>query len=67
MRPARRQHDSQRGCLKPAAAGRHHIAVGNAGILRELLRYTRASTGGPTDYAVPWPDHPAPREQPRTS
>jgi len=38
-------------------------AMGNAGIVRELLRYTRASTGGPTDYAVAWPDHPAPRKQ----
>jgi Lanthionine synthetase C-like protein len=41
-------------------------AMGNAGILRELLRYTPPSTGGPTNYAVPWPDHPATRKQPRT-
>ncbi|SDN93042.1 lanthionine synthetase LanC family protein [Actinacidiphila guanduensis] len=30
-------------------------AMGNAGIVRELLRYTRT-----TAYAVPWPDQPAP-------
>ena len=33
-------------------------AMGNAGILRELLRYARLSEGGATGYAVPWPDHP---------
>lgn len=34
-------------------------AMGNAGIVRELLRYTRTSTGANPTYAVPWPDHPA--------
>ncbi len=33
-------------------------AMGNAGIVRELLRYARISAGGDTRYAVPWPDHP---------
>jgi hypothetical protein len=33
-------------------------AMGNAGILRELLRYVRLSEGGAAGYAVPWPDHP---------
>jgi lantibiotic modifying enzyme len=38
-------------------------AMGNAGIVRELLRFARASTGIDPAYAVPWPDHPvvAPR------
>ncbi len=34
-------------------------AMGNAGILRELLRYARLSAGGAAGYAVPWPDHPS--------
>lgn len=32
-------------------------AMGNAGILRELLRYARLSHGRDGAYAVPWPDH----------
>jgi hypothetical protein len=36
-------------------------AMGNAGIIRELLRYARVTDPGRTDhgYAVDWPDHPA--------
>jgi hypothetical protein len=34
-------------------------AMGNAGILRELLRFARISRGDLGGYAVPWPDHPA--------
>ena len=36
-------------------------AMGNAGIVRELLRYARVVAGGDGDpaYAVTWPDHPA--------
>jgi hypothetical protein len=33
-------------------------AMGNAGIIRELLRFARISQGGPPGYAVAWPDHP---------
>ena len=33
-------------------------AMGNAGIIRELIRYARAERGLPPGYAVPWPDHP---------
>ncbi len=33
-------------------------AMGNAGIVRELLRYARVCSGRPDGYAVPWPDHP---------
>jgi len=32
--------------------------MGNAGIIRELLRYTRLNEGHADGYAVPWPDHP---------
>jgi hypothetical protein len=31
--------------------------MGNAGIVRELLRFARAGTGRDTAYAVAWPDH----------
>ena len=34
-------------------------AMGNAGILRELLRYARLKETGVDGYAVQWPDHPA--------
>ncbi|HEX4705463.1 MAG TPA: lanthionine synthetase LanC family protein [Pseudonocardiaceae bacterium] len=34
-------------------------AMGNAGIVRELLRFARIGTGGDPGYAVDWPDHPA--------
>ncbi len=33
-------------------------AMGNAGIVRELLRYLRLSDGGFDKYAVQWPDQP---------
>ena len=34
-------------------------AMGNAGIIRELLRFVRVSTGRDPAYEVTWPDHPA--------
>ncbi len=34
-------------------------AMGNAGIVRELLRFIRASDGGDPGYAITWPDQPA--------
>lgn len=34
-------------------------AMGNAGLVRELLRHARISTGRDPSYAVQWPDHPA--------
>jgi hypothetical protein len=34
-------------------------AMGNAGIIRELLRFARAAAGTDSSYAVTWPDHPA--------
>jgi hypothetical protein len=33
-------------------------AMGNAGIVRELLRFVRISRGDAPDYAFPWPDQP---------
>ncbi|WP_406154458.1 lanthionine synthetase C family protein [Streptomyces sp. NBC_01023] len=33
--------------------------MGNAGIVRELLRFARLTTGRDGAYAVDWPDHPA--------
>jgi hypothetical protein len=45
--------------VTPSALGpRTGWAMGNAGIVRELLRFARASTGREPAYAVPWPDHP---------
>ena len=34
-------------------------AMGNAGIVRELLRHVRLTDGRDPAYAVAWPDHPA--------
>lgn len=34
-------------------------AMGNAGIIRELLRVMRINDGRSSDYFVPWPDQPA--------
>ncbi|MEV1065056.1 lanthionine synthetase LanC family protein [Streptomyces sp. NPDC050263] len=34
-------------------------AMGNAGIVRELLRHVRVSSGGDPRYAFTWPDQPA--------
>jgi len=33
-------------------------AMGNAGIIRELLRYARIQGGQGAGYAIDWPDHP---------
>ncbi|MDR3083576.1 MAG: lanthionine synthetase C family protein, partial [Streptomyces sp.] len=33
-------------------------AMGNAGIVRELLRFVRLSRGGDPRYAFDWPDQP---------
>ncbi|MDO0910661.1 lanthionine synthetase LanC family protein [Streptomyces sp. DT2A-34] len=38
-------------------------AMGNAGIVRELLRYVRIGRGGDPAYAFAWPDQPVPRTQ----
>jgi hypothetical protein len=36
-------------------------AMGNAGLIRELLRYTRIADGRDPSYAVQWPDQPVAR------
>ena len=36
-------------------------AMGNAGLIRELLRYARITAGRDPSYAVQWPDQPAAR------
>ncbi|KUL44527.1 lanthionine synthetase LanC family protein [Streptomyces regalis] len=38
-------------------------AQGNAGIVRELLRYVRIGRGGDPAYAFAWPDQPVPQAQ----
>lgn len=48
------EHRAASSDLEPCA----RWAMGNAGIIRELLRYARLSEGGAAGYAVPWPDHP---------
>jgi hypothetical protein len=42
-------------------------AMGNAGILRELLRFIRIDEGRSPDYYVPWPDQPATGYRPTES
>ncbi|MHB8247072.1 MAG: lanthionine synthetase LanC family protein [Acidimicrobiales bacterium] len=57
------EHGATPGDLEPQAGW----AMGNAGIVRELLRYVRICSGGEPTYAVPWPDHPATACPDRTS
>jgi hypothetical protein len=54
VRWSNHEHRATPGDLEPRAGW----AMGNAGIIRELLRYARLSEGGAAGYAVPWPDHP---------
>lgn len=44
--------------LPPDLEPRPGWAMGNAGIVRELIRYARLSEGGSGGYAIAWPDHP---------
>ncbi|KQX66909.1 lanthionine synthetase C family protein [Angustibacter sp. Root456] len=48
------EHRATPSDLEPLAGW----AMGNAGIIRELLRYVRLRRGGDGGYAVTWPDHP---------
>ncbi|MGH3212310.1 MAG: lanthionine synthetase LanC family protein [Trebonia sp.] len=57
VRWSNHEHRATPGALDP----RTGWAMGNAGIIRELLRFARASTGRDPAYAVPWPDHPPAR------
>lgn len=54
VRWSNREHRASPDDLEP----RRGWAMGNAGIIRELLRYARLSQGGPAGYGVRWPDHP---------
>jgi len=49
------EHRADPGDLQP----RHGWAMGNAGIVRELLRYARLRQRNGCGYAVQWPDQPA--------
>jgi hypothetical protein len=53
VRWSNHDHRSEQPALEP----RPGWAMGNAGILRELLRYARLGEGGLSDYAIAWPDH----------
>lgn len=48
------EHRSTQPDLEP----RPGWAMGSAGIVRELLRYSRLRRGQPGTYAISWPDHP---------
>jgi hypothetical protein len=48
------EHRASPGMLAP----RTGWAMGNAGIIRELLRYARIQEGRDPGYAIAWPDHP---------
>ncbi|MFF3942463.1 glycoside hydrolase family protein [Streptomyces phaeofaciens] len=51
------EHRSDPSALEPQTGW----AMGNAGIVRELLRYTRIARGGDPAYTFTWPDQPVPR------
>jgi lantibiotic modifying enzyme len=57
VRWSNHEHRAAPSELEPRAGW----AMGNAGIIRELLRYARLSQGSAAGYAVPWPDHPVTR------
>lgn len=52
-------HESR--ATPPELAPRRGWAMGNAGIVRELLRHCRVLEGRDPAYAVAWPDHPPAR------
>jgi len=57
VRWSNHEHRATPSALEPEAGW----AMGNAGIVRELLRYARIAAGADPAYAVPWPDHPPTR------
>lgn len=48
------EHRATPSALEPCTGW----AMGNAGIVRELLRFVRLSRGGDPGYAFTWPDQP---------
>jgi hypothetical protein len=63
VRWSNHEHRASPSNLRPRAGW----AMGNAGILRELLRYVRLSEGGAAGYAVNWPDHSSATERPQAT
>jgi hypothetical protein len=63
VRWSNHEHRASPSSLRPRAGW----AMGNAGILRELLRYVRLSEGAAAGYAVNWPDHSSATERPRAT
>lgn len=53
------EHRADPSALEPETGW----AMGNAGIVRELLRFVRVARGGEPDYAFTWPDQPAVRRR----
>lgn len=60
-RQGARWHNVEHRDDPPELEPRHGWAMGNAGIVRELLRHARLTAGGDPTYAVDWPDHPSAR------
>lgn len=54
VRWSNREYRATPSDLEPRAGW----AMGNAGIVRELLRYVRLGADAESGYAVSWPDHP---------
>jgi len=54
VRWSNQEHRATPSDLEPRAGW----AMGNAGIICELVRYARLSQGGDAEYAVAWPAHP---------
>ena len=52
VRWSNHEHRATPSALEPHAGW----AMGNAGIVRELMRFVRTAGGGDPAYAVPWPD-----------
>lgn len=57
VRWSNHEHRETPSALQPQAGW----AMGNAGIVRELLRFARITGGADPAYAVPWPDQPPSR------
>jgi hypothetical protein len=58
-RAGARWSNHEHRAAQPELEPRPGWAMGNAGIVRELLRYVRVRSGRSDAYAFTWPDHPA--------
>jgi Lanthionine synthetase C-like protein len=61
-----RWSDYEHRASPPVLAPRTGWAMGNAGIIRELLRYARIRSRPVPGYAIAWPDHTPPAQQATT-